>query len=156
MATNKTLNTLELMNGTDGCLFVEVDGVNVPMLELENYSISANFAGVDRQFVGDPVSKFVPTGVSFTLTLTESMVRDDLIINPMLESIKQGKFPHYSFQGMVEKPDGQEQRIALNDVVPNGNFGLQNVTPGEILSREMNFAINTVPDFISSLVATYM
>lgn len=156
MAANKTLNTLELMNGTDGCLFVEVDGVNIPMLELENYSISATFAGVDRQFVGDPVSKFVPTGISFALTLTESVVRDDLIVEPMLASIKKGKFPHYNFQGKVEKPDGQEQRIALNDVVPNGNFGLQNVTPGEIISREMNFAINTVPEFISSLVATYM
>lgn len=156
MATNKTLNTLELMNGTDGCLFVEVDGVNIPMLELENYSISANFAGVDRQFVGDPVTKFVPTGISFTLTLSESVVRDDLIVAPMLAAIKNGKFPHYNFQGKVEKPDGQEQRIALNDVVPNGAFGLQNVTPGEIISREMNFAINTVPEFISSLVATYM
>ena len=156
MSTKKTLNTMELMNGTDGCLFVEVDGVNIPMLELENYAISATFAGVDRQFVGDPVQKFVTTGISFSLTLTESVVRDDLLIEPMLAMIKKGKFPHYNFQGKVEKPDGQEQRIALNDVVPNGNFGLQNVTPGEILSREMNFAINTVPEFISSLVATYM
>lgn len=156
MSTNKTLNTLELMNGTDGCLYVEFNGVNVPILEMENYSISANFAGVDRQFVGDPVVKFVPTGISFSLTLSESVVRDDLIVEPMLESIKKGRFPHYNFQGKVEKPDGQEQRIALNDVVPNGAFGLQNVTPGEIISREMNFSINTVPEFISSLVATYM
>ena len=156
MANNKTLNTMELMNGTDGCLFVEVDGVNVPMLELENYAITANFAGVDRQFVGDPVSKFIPTGVSFSLVLQESVVRDDLIVEPLLASIKKGKFPHYNFQGKVEKPDGQEQRIALNDVVPNGNFGIQSVTPGEIISREMNYSINTVPEFISSLVATYM
>lgn len=156
MANNKTLNTMELMNGTDGCLFVEVDGVNVPMLELENYAITANFAGVDRQFVGDPVSKFIPTGVSFSLVLQESVVRDDLIVEPLLASIKRGKFPHYNFQGKVEKPDGQEQRIALNDVVPNGNFGIQSVTPGEIISREMNYSINTVPEFISSLVATYM
>ena len=152
----KTLDTRELMNGTDGCLFVERNGVNVPMLELENYSIAANFAGADRQFVGDPTIKFVPTGVSYTLTLTESVVRDDLIINPVMEAVKNGKFPHFNFQGKVEKPDGQEQRIALNDVVPNGNFGLQNVTPGEILNREMNFSVNTVPDFISSLAATYM
>lgn len=152
----KTLNTLELMNGTDGCLFIEVDGVNVPLLELENFSITMNFAAVQKQFVGDPVIKSVATGVSFALTYTESVVRDDVIMEPMIASVKSGKFPHYNFQGKVEKPDGQEQRVGLNDVVPSGEFGLMNVTPGEIISRPMNFAINTVPEFISALAATYM
>lgn len=156
MGIGKTLNTLELMTGTDGCLFVEVDGVNVPMLELENYSIGANVAGVDRQFVGDPTIKFIQTGYAYTLTVTESVVRDDLIVEPLLKAAKAGKFLHFNFQGMVSKPDGQEQRLSLNDVVPNGNIGLQNVTPGEIVSREMNFSINNPPEFITSIVATYM
>lgn len=152
----QTLNTRELMNGTDGCLYFEFNGKNVPMLEIENFSISMNFAAVQRQFVGDPTIKSVPTGVSFSLTLTESVVRDDLIMEPLLAMVKQGKFPHWNFQGKAEKPDGQEQRIALNDVVPSGEFGLMNVTPGELLSRPMNFAVNTVPDFISAIAATYL
>ena len=157
MAIGKTLDTRELMNGTDGCLFIEgPDGVNVPFLELQNYSINANVLGTEMQFVGNPTQQFIQTGYAFTLTVTESVVRDDLIIVPLLKAAKAGKFLHFNFQGLIVKPDGQEQRISLNDVVPNGNMGLQNVTPGEPVSREMNFSINTPPEFITSLVATYM
>lgn len=151
-----TLDTRELMTGTDGCLFFEKDGVMVPMLELANYSVNMNIAAAQRQFVGDPTQKSIPTGVAFALTLTESHVRDDLIMQPLLESIANGKFPVFQFQCKVEKPDGQEERLALENVVPSGEFGLQNVTPGEILERPMSFAINKVPTYISALAATYM
>ena len=152
----KTLDTRELMTGTDGCLFFEKDGVNVPMLELANFSVGMNVAATQRQFVGDPVTKSIPTGVAFTLTITESVVRDDLIMQDLLASIKNGKFPVFNFQGKVEKPDGQEQRIAFNDAVPSGDFGIMNVTPGEIVDRAMNFALNSVPEYISALAATYL
>lgn len=156
MANKQTLDTREIMNGTDGCLFIEFDGVNIPLLEIENYSISMNVNTVDRQFVGDPTIKAIPTGVSYTLTVTETVVRDDVIMEPMLAAIASGKFPHYNFQSKSEKPDGQEQRFALNDVVPSGEFGLQNITPGELVSRPMNFRINNPPKFLSALAATYM
>lgn len=152
----KTLNTAELMKGTDGCLFVEKDGVNVPMLEVESYSVSMNFAAADKQYVGNPVVQSITTGVSFTLTLTESVVRDDVIVEVILDALKKGRFPIFNFQGKLVKPDGQEQRFALNNAVPNGNIGLQNVTPGEVVSREMNFSLNTIPECISALKSTYL
>lgn len=152
----QTLDTREIMTGTDGCLFFEKDGVNVPMLELANFAVNMEVAATQRQFVGDPVNKSIPTGVSFTLSITESVVRDDLIMTDLLDSIKNGKFPVFNFQGKTEKPDGQEQRIAFNNAVPSGNFGIMNVTPGELIDREMNFALNTVPEYISALAATYM
>lgn len=151
-----TLDTRELMTGTDGCLFFEKDGVMVPMLELSNYAVNMNIAAAQRQFVGDPTQKSIPTGVAFTLAITEAHVRDDLIMQPLLESIANGKFPVFHFQTKVEKPDGQEERLALENVVPSGEFGLQNVTPGEILERPMSFAINKVPKYLSALAATYM
>lgn len=150
------LNTTELMSGKDGLLYVQVGNVNVPMVEVGSYSVVMNWVTTEKQPVGHIVPQTVPTGVSFTLTLTEMVVRDDLLIEPMLKMIKQGKFPVYNFQTMVEKPDGQEQRLALNNAVPNGNFGLVNVTPGEIIEREMNFSLNTVPEFISSIASTYL
>lgn len=152
----KTLDIRELMTGTDGCLFFEKDGVNVPMLEMANFAVNMNVAAAQRQFVGDPVVKSIPTGVSFTLTITESVVRDDLIMEDLLSSIKNGKFPVFNFQGKVEKPDGQEQRISFNNAVPSGDFGIMNVTPGELVDRAMNFALNTVPEYISKLAATYL
>lgn len=152
----KTLNTQELMKGTDGLLFVEYKGTNVPMLEVENYSVAMNFAAADKQYVGNPVIQSIPTGVSITLTLTESVVRDEPIILVIMDALKQGTFPVFNFQGKLVKPDGQEQRFGLNNAVPNGNFGLQNVTPGEIVSREMNFTLNEIPEVISSISSTYL
>lgn len=152
----KTLNTAELMKGTDGCLFVEYNGTNVPLLEVENYSINMNFAAAQKQYVGNPVVQSIPTGVSFTLSITESVVRDEPIIDVILEAIRNGKFPVLNFQSKLTKPDGQEQRYALNNAVPSGEFGLQNVTPGEICSRPMNFALNEIPDTISSIKSTYL
>lgn len=152
----KTLNTQELMKGTDGCLFVEYEGNQVPLLEVENYSVTMNFAAAQKQFVGNPVVQSVPTGVSFALTITECTVRDEPIVLVILDSLKKGKFPVFNFQSKLEKPDGQEQRFGLNNAVPSGEFGLQNVTPGEICSRPMNFALNTIPECISSIKSTYL
>lgn len=152
----KTLNTQELMKGTDGCLFVEYEGNQVPLLEVENYAINMNFAAAQKQFVGNPVVQSIPTGVSFTLTLTECTVRDEPIVLVILDNLKRGKFPVFNFQSKLEKPDGQEQRFGLNNAVPSGEFGLQNVTPGEICSRPMNFALNSIPDCISSIKSTYL
>lgn len=152
----KTLNTQELMKGTDGCLFVEYEGNQVPLLEVENYSINMNFAAAQKQFVGNPVVQSIPTGVSFALSITECTVRDEPIVLVILDNLKRGKFPVFNFQSKLEKPDGQEQRFGLNNAVPSGEFGLQNVTPGEICSRPMNFALNSIPDCISSIKSTYL
>ena len=153
---NKTLNTTELMTGKDGCLFVEINGKNIPLLEVANYSVVMNWNVADKQYVGNPVVNRVPTGVSFDLTFTESVVRDDTFIEPILEGLRNGKFPVYNFQGLANKPDGQEQRIAFNQAIPNGTMGIQNLVPGEVVEREMSFALNEVPRFISSLASTYL
>ncbi len=152
----KTLNTQELMKGTDGCLFVEFNGTNVPLLEVENFAVSMSFTAADKQYVGNPVIQSIPTGVAFQLTFTESVVRDEPITNVILDHLKRGKFPVFNFQGKLEKPDGQEQRYGFNNAVPNGNFGLMNVTPGEIVSREQNYTLNEVPEIISSIASTYL
>ena len=152
----KTLNTVELMTGTDGKLSLEVNGKNVDLLEVPNYAVVMNFNVVEKQYVGDPVVKRIPTGVSFDLTFTESVVRDDTIVGPVLESLQNGKFPVFNFQGLATKPDGQEQRISYNNAVPNGAMGLQSLTPGEVVEREMSFALNEIPKFISKLASTYL
>ena len=154
--TPNTLNTAELMTGKDGKLFVEVNGKNYFLAEINTFAVNMNFNVVEKQPVGDPVVKRIPTGVTFDLTFTEMVVRDDLIMEPLLESIRNGKIPVYNFQGMCEKPDGQEQRMAFNNAVPNGTFGLMNLTPGEVIEREQSYALNEVPKYISSLASTYL
>jgi hypothetical protein len=84
------------------------------------------------------------------------VVRDDLIMEPLLKSIQKGLIPTYNFQGVAYKPDGQEERLSFNNAVPNGTFGLQNLTPGEVIEREQSFALNAIPAFISSIASTYL
>ena len=153
---NNTLNTTELMTGKDGRLFVEFNGKNVFLAEINTFSVNMNVNTTEKQPVGSVLVHRVPTGVTFDLTYTEMVVRDDVIMEPLLASIREGKIPVYNFQGVTEKPDGQEQRLAFNNAVPNGTFGLQTLTPGEVIEREHSFALNSIPEFISSLASTYL
>ena len=120
------------------------------------FAVNMNVNTTETQPVGSIVVKRVPTGVYFDLTFTEMVVRDNLIMEPLLEAIRNGYIPVYNFQGVVEKPDGQEQRMAFNDAVPNGTFGLMSLTPGEIVQREHSFALNEVPKYISALASKYL
>lgn len=153
---NNTLNTTELMTGKDGRLFVEFNGVNHFLAEINTYTVNMNVNTTEKQPVGSILVQRIPTGVTFDLSFTEMVVRDDLIMEPLLDAISKGIVPVYNFQGVAYKPDGQEQRLAFNNAVPNGTFGLQNLTPGEVIEREQSFALNSIPKFISSLTSTYL
>ena len=156
MPKNNTLNTTELMTGKDGRLFVEFNGKNVFLAEINTFAVNMNVNTTEKQPVGSILVHRIPTGVTFDLTYTEMVVRDDLIMEPLLAAIHEGRLPVYNFQGVTEKPDGQEQRLAFNSAVPNGTFGLQSLTPGEIVQREHSFALNEIPRYISSLASTYL
>lgn len=156
MGKNNTLNTTELMTGKDGRLFVEYNGANVFLAEINTFAVNMNVSAVEKQPVGAILVSSIPTGVSFELTYTEMVIRDDLVMEPLLAAIKEGYLPVYNFQGVTVKPDGQEQRIMYNNAVPKGTFGLQNLTPGEVIEREQAFALNSIPEFISSLASTYL
>ena len=156
MGKNNTLNTTELMTGKDGRLFVEFNGTNVFLAEINTYSVQMNVNTAEKQPVGSVLVHRIPTGVTFDLTYTEMVIRDDLIMQPLLKAIQRGQIPTYNFQGVAYKPDGQEQRLAFNNCVPNGTFGLQNLTPGEVIEREQSFAINSIPAFLSAIASTYM
>lgn len=156
MGRNNTLNTTELMTGKDGRLFVEFNKKNYFLAEINTYSVNMNVNTAEKQPVGSILVHRIPTGVTFDLTYTEMVVRDDLIMEPLLEAIQNGQIPVYNFQGVAYKPDGQEQRLAFNNAVPNGTFGIQTLTPGEVIEREQSFALNSIPSFISSLASTYL
>lgn len=147
------LDTRKLMTGKDGRLFVEFDGVNIFLAEVDTFTVQMNTTNTDYQPVGSILSFAVPTGVTFTLTMTEAVVRDDLIMEPLLNAIREGKVPTYNFQGANERYDGGEQRIVFNNATPDGSFDIMNLTPGEILKRNMSFRLNEIPEYLKSLAS---
>lgn len=150
------LDTRELMTGKDGRLFVQAGNVNMFLAEINTYSVTMNVETVEKQPVGSILKHRIPTGVTFDLKFTEMVVRDDLIMKPLLDAIQKGNLPDFNFQGLAVKPDGSEQRISFDNAVPNGSFGLQSLTPGEVIEREQTFALNKIPKFIKSLSSTYL
>ena len=145
------LDTRKLMTGKDGRLFVEIDGVQTFLAEVDQFTVTASIVNVDAQPVGSILVYAVNTGVSFAITFSEMVVRDDLILQPLIESIRKGKMPTYNFQGGAERWDGQEQRMTFRNCTPDGELTLLNLTPGEIIKRNQNYRINSVPEWLKAL-----
>lgn len=148
---NEQLDTRQLMTGKDGLLFVDVGNGNVALAEIESYNVNMNVTNTDVQPVGSILIFGVNTGVSFALNFTEMVVRDDVTIGPLLEAVQKGRLPHWTFQGMAEAPDSEEQRIVYRNVIPDSTIAIQSLVPGEVYKREMNFRINSVPEMLKAL-----
>lgn len=145
------LDTRKLMTGKDGRIFVEIDGIQTFLAEVDQYTVNMNVTNVDAQPVGSILVYAVNSGVSFSLTMSEMVVRDDLIMEPLIEAIRAGKMPTYNFQGGAERWDGQEQRMVFRNCTPDGEFNLLNLTPGEIIKRNQSYRINSIPEWLSKL-----
>lgn len=145
------LDTRKLMTGKDGRLFVEIDGESTFLAEVDQFTVNMSVTNVDAQPVGSILVYAVNTGVSFNITLSEMVVRDDLIMKPLVEAIRAGKMPTYNFQGGAERWDGQEQRMTFRNCTPDGEFNLLNLTPGEIIKRNQSYRINSIPEWLNEL-----
>ena len=151
MATNQVLDPRKLMTGKDGRLFVEVDGEQIFLAEVDTFQVNMTVNNVDAQPVGSVLVHAVPTGVSYNITYSEMVVRDDVMMKPIQDAIREGKIPTFDFQGGADRGDGQEQRCVFRNCTPDGTIGLLNLTPGEIIKREMSFRINSIPDWLETL-----
>lgn len=148
------MDTTQVMTGKDGRCYVEVDGENYFLAEVNVFNVNMNVNIVDEQPVGNIVVGGVPTGVTFSISFTEMVIRDDLIMEPLLEAIRAGKIPNYTFQtASVRQTDGQEQRMTLRSCVPEGEFNLMALTPGEVIKRNQSYRINRVPEWLKALAA---
>lgn len=146
-----SLDVRQLAIGKDGRLFIEIDGENIFLEEVDTFTLNMTVNSVDYQPVGDITSYGVPTGASYTLTYTEAVVRDDVNMKQIVESLRDGKFPYYTFQGALIAPDNEEQRVVCRRCLPSGEFNLMNLTPGDIVKRNQSYRVNQVPEFIKTL-----
>lgn len=146
------LDTRQLMSGKDGFMYINVDGTDFFMAQVDTFQVQASISNTDYQPVGSILSYAVPTGVTFSLTFSEAVISDQYVAKPIIDAIKDGKIPTFDFAGVCERPDGQKQRMTFKRCVPDGSIDLMNLTPGDILKRSFSFRINSVPDYLASLV----
>ena len=145
------LDTRKLMTGKDGRIFLEFDGVQYFYAEVDTFNVVMNVTNVDVQPVGSILQFAVNTGVNYAVTMSEMVVRDDLIAQPIQEKIAEGKMPTFTFQAGADRWDGQEQRVVLRNCTPDGTIGILNLVPGEVIKREMSFRVNDIPEWLKTL-----
>jgi hypothetical protein len=140
-----------LITGKDGQLFVtNRAGVNVFLMEVDSFTASLTANTVDYQAVGSPIQQAVQTGYQISLTFNEAVVRDDVLLNELIDDLQNGWLPdNWGFQGKYHRRDGQEQRIIYRQCVLSGQVDLQHLTPGEIVRRPWNFRVNAAPELMS-------
>ena len=143
------LDVRKLITGKDGRLFVTTKkGTNLFLAEVDTFQAQLSPANTDYQPVGSALIYSVNTGYSLTLTLTEAVVRDDVMIKELIDDIQKGYFPPFDFQGKMRRRDGQAERIVYRNCVPDGTIDLQNLTPGEIIKRAWGFRVNATPEML--------
>lgn len=145
------LDTRKLMTGKDGRVFLELDGEQFFYAEVESFNLVMGVSNTDVQPVGSILQYAVNTGVNYAIQLSEMVVRDDLIAQPIQAKIREGKMPTFTFQAGAERWDGQEQRVVLRRCTPDGSIDLLNLVPGEVIKRSMSFRVNDIPEWLTTL-----
>lgn len=141
------LDVRKLLSGKDGQLFVtNKAGKNIFLAEVDTFQSQLSPTNTDYQPVGSALIYAVNTGYSINLTFTEAVIRDDVLLDELIEDIKKGYFPTYEFAGKMRRRDGQTERLIYRNCVPDGTIDLQNLQPGEIIKRAWSFRVNASPD----------
>ena len=154
MANEATLDPRKVMTGHDGKLYITVDGVSQFMANVDTFQAQINFTNTDFQPVGDLQNYAIPTGFTCTLTYTEAVISDDLVMGPILDALAQGKVPVFDFRGTLNREyDSQGQELTYGNCVPDGAFDIQNLTPGEVIKRSTSYRVNSIPKFLKQLGA---
>lgn len=141
-------DTRKLMTGKDGQLYVTTSiGLQLFLSEVDSFNAQLNVATTNVQPVGSAQVFAVETGYTVTLSFSEMVVRDDVLLQPLFDDLKKGVFPRFGFQGKMRRAiDGIEERVNFTDCVLNGNVDLMNLTPGDIVRRNWSFHVNGAPD----------
>lgn len=154
MANEATLDPRKVMTGHDGKLYCTVNGKSHFLANVDTFQSQLNFSNTDFQPVGDLMSYAIPTGVTCTLTYTEAVISDELVMAPILEALAAGYVPTFEFRGTLDRAyDSQGQVLTYRNCVPDGTFDLQNLTPGEVIKRSTSYRVNEIPKFLKKLAA---
>ena len=143
----------KVVTGKEARLYITLKGKSYLFAEAVQFTAALNPVNQDVQFLGDPLIGAVFSGYTVTLSVKEYVVRDDLIIKPLLDAISKGESISWDFQGVLDrtKIDKKESRQTFRNCIPDGTINLLSVTPGEVVQRETSFRGNARPELVKAL-----
>ena len=147
MANNEFLDTRKLMTGKDGQLYITLEnGEQLFLAECDAFTAQLSVSNTDYQPVGSFQSFAVPISYSVSLTLTEAVIRDDVMLTALYEALKNGMLPVFEFAGKLKNREGKINRQVFRECIPDGSVDLMNITPGDIVKRNWTFRVNATPE----------
>lgn len=148
----------QVMTGKDAKIYVSMNSYDESgnlvagdehfYAEAESFNVVMNVTNVDVQPLGTMLQYAVSTAVNYSITLSEMVVTDDAVIKDIQAEIKKGKMPSFTFRAGANDWDTNQEMITFRNCIPDGSVGILNITPGEVVKREMNFRVNDVPEWL--------
>jgi hypothetical protein len=141
----QTLDTRNVLRGYDGELY---DGESNFLAQVNTFQAQINITNSDYQAAGQALVAAVPQSYTVTLTFTETVIYDAVLLKKLLDKLKDSDVPLLNFQGVLRarKKGASDGRYAFRDVVPDGAIDIANVAPGDVLNRAWSWRVNQVPD----------
>lgn len=134
--------------GKDGA-FYNADGVL--LATVESFSSNVNFNNASYSVLGNAQELETPGTFKVSLTMSEIVIEDNTFIQELFKAMEDQVMPYWNFQGTLQGRNGSEQRVIYFDCVLSGQVDLQNVTAGDVVKRNWNFAVNKPPKLQSLL-----
>lgn len=144
----QALDARNILTGKDGELYSD-DGTF--LAQINTWQAQVSIENQDYQAAGQAQKVKVFTGYSVTLTFTETVIKDALLLKKLVDALRAGKQVEFGFQGKLNGHDGTEGRQVFRGCVPDGSIDLANVQPGDILNRSWSFGVNEPPELQSLL-----
>ena len=141
------LDPRKIITGKDSRIFVGIgDDLPTFLAEAASWTASLSFTNAEVQPLMSMVSVAVPASVSISITLEEIVVRDDVMLEPLITALRRGITPWFTINSQINRPlDDQEEYITFSQCVPDGSIDLLNLQPGEIIRRTWNLRGNMLP-----------
>lgn len=108
------------------------------------WRVQANFRNSDHQPAGGMDEHAILQGVSYTLSLTETVIQD-VLPGQLLDALDAGQQPVFHFMGEVQRGDGTVGQYPIRSAVPDGTIDVMSVQVGQEITREWNFRLNERP-----------
>lgn len=144
--SEQTLDIRKLMTGKDGQLFITgSDRSQIFLAEVDQFEARINFSNADYQPISSYLSISVPTSYTVTLTFSEAVIRDDVVLKPIYDALASGVSPVFEFCGRFRTSSGRYNRQVFRECIPDGSVDLISLKPGEIIKRQWSFRVNSTP-----------
>ena len=141
-----------VLTGKDGEVWISTDGgiTNICLGNADSFNAQLNVVSQDMQPLGSSLIYGVDTGYSITVTLSEIVIRDDILLDKIYEGLNSGVLPRFTLRGKLTRRDKKTHEQVFRNCKPESSVDLLNIVPGEIVKRPWTFRANATPALITS------